>query len=176
MLLSHPLQQHVPQYQRPTLAARHKSAVRTRRLTLCPLRACATSAAPALAASPQSVSVQDQIEPTEVAFRPIGMPRAETMAANPKNHRDRSEGVGAPAAGRLAVLLIHVTHEKCPHPIAGARDRFAAHAHNGNWLSISSSASSVSSDPPRGPRLAAPTNKWVPTHYFGRPKGKLGPP
>src|SRR5262249_41144699 len=143
-----------------TLAAQHKSAVRTRRLTPCPLRACATSAAPALAASPQCVSVQDQIESYEVVFTPIGMPCANALAFEaharrmpsghssdyggqpeqdnqPTNQRDRSEGVGAPAAGRLAVLLIHVTHEQS-HPIAGARERFAAHAHNGNWLSITS--------------------------------------
>jgi hypothetical protein len=45
------------------LSARHKSAIRTRRLMPSPPRACATSDAPALAALPQSVSVQDQIEP-----------------------------------------------------------------------------------------------------------------
>src|SRR5262249_16847003 len=33
-----------------------------------------------------------------------------------RNQRDRSENVGAPASGRLAVLLIHGAHEKCPPP------------------------------------------------------------
>jgi hypothetical protein len=54
----------------------------------------------------------------------------------PTNQRDRSEGVVG-----LPFFLSMLLTSSGAHPIAEARERFAAHAHNGNWLSITSSAS-----------------------------------